>query len=83
MTPESRNSPSLYNGSLKHVFVATNRHALIDELLGVVISIWFAPSYKRGTRNCPRVEAGSNTSTVTLRVVGGDAKGRPESETVK
>jgi hypothetical protein len=30
-----------------------------------------------------RVEAGSNTSTVALRVVGGDEKGRLESETVK
>jgi hypothetical protein len=30
-----------------------------------------------------RVEARSNTSTVTLRVVGGDEKGSPESETVK
>jgi hypothetical protein len=29
------------------------------------------------------VEAGSNTSTVTLRVVGGDEKGSFESETVK
>jgi hypothetical protein len=29
------------------------------------------------------VEAGSNTSTVTLRVVGGDAKGSLKSETVK
>jgi hypothetical protein len=29
------------------------------------------------------VEAGSNTSTVTLRVVGGDQKGSLESETVK
>jgi hypothetical protein len=31
----------------------------------------------------PRVEAGSNTSTVTLRVVGGDEKGSLESEKVK
>jgi hypothetical protein len=31
----------------------------------------------------PRVEAGSNTSTVTLRVVGGDEKGSLESETAK
>jgi hypothetical protein len=31
----------------------------------------------------PRVEAGSNTSTVTLRVIGGDEKGSLESETVK
>jgi hypothetical protein len=30
-----------------------------------------------------RVEAGSNTSTVALRVVGGDEKGILESETVK
>jgi hypothetical protein len=31
----------------------------------------------------PRVEAGSNTSTVTLRVVWSDEKGSLESETVK
>jgi hypothetical protein len=30
-----------------------------------------------------RVEAGSNTSTVTLRVVGGDEEGSLKSETVK
>jgi hypothetical protein len=30
-----------------------------------------------------RVEAGPNTSTVTLRVVGGDEKGSLKSETVK
>jgi hypothetical protein len=30
-----------------------------------------------------RVEAGSNTSTVTLRVVGGYEKGNLKSETVK
>jgi hypothetical protein len=28
-------------------------------------------------------EAGSNTSTVTLRIVGGDEKGSLKSETVK
>jgi hypothetical protein len=31
----------------------------------------------------PRVEAGSNTPTVTLRVVGGEEKGSLKSETVK
>jgi hypothetical protein len=31
----------------------------------------------------PRVEEGSNTSTVTLRVIGGDEKGSLKSETVK
>jgi hypothetical protein len=30
-----------------------------------------------------RVEAGSNTSTVILRVIGGDEKGSLKSETVK
>jgi hypothetical protein len=30
-----------------------------------------------------RVEAGSNTSTVTLRVVGSDEKGSLKSDTVK
>jgi hypothetical protein len=34
-------------------------------------------------KSCPRVEAGSNTSTVTLRVVGGDEKGSLKCETVK
>jgi hypothetical protein len=29
------------------------------------------------------VEAGTNTSTVALRVIGGDGKGSLESETVK
>jgi hypothetical protein len=33
--------------------------------------------------SAPCVEAGSNTSTVTLRVVGGDEKGSLKSETVK
>jgi hypothetical protein len=36
-----------------------------------------------GDYNRTRVEAGSNTSTVTLRVIGGDEKGNLESETVK
>jgi hypothetical protein len=43
-----------------------------DIYRGSVVQLWFA-----------RVEAGSNTSTVTLRVVGGDEKGILESETVK
>jgi hypothetical protein len=35
------------------------------------------------SQSVSRVEAGSNTSTVTLREVGGDEKGSLESETVK
>jgi hypothetical protein len=38
--------------------------------------------YSRERESDSRVEAGSNTSTVTLRVVGGDEKGSLESETV-
>jgi hypothetical protein len=34
-------------------------------------------------RGITRVEAGSNTSTVTLRVVGGDEKGSLKTETIK
>jgi hypothetical protein len=46
-----------------------------------VFSVWFVPTcYKQ---NSLSVEAGSNTSTVALRVVGGDEKGSLESETVK
>jgi hypothetical protein len=37
----------------------------------------------REDRFMTHVEAGSNTSTVTLRVVGGDGKGSLKSETVK
>jgi hypothetical protein len=41
----------LDNSSLEHVSVTTSGHAVVDELLGVVIYIRFAPSSKRGTRN--------------------------------
>jgi hypothetical protein len=47
----------------------------------MVIFTRFVRRYKRRPENY-RVEAGSNTSTVTLRVVGGDEKGSLESETV-
>jgi hypothetical protein len=49
--------------------------------------MWSVPScYKQDklvVRQLPRVEAGSNTSTVTLRVVGDDEKGSLKCETVK
>jgi hypothetical protein len=52
-----------------------------------VFSVWSMPKcYKRhklGAAVRTRVEAGSNTSTVTLQVVGGDDKGSLKSETVK
>jgi hypothetical protein len=54
------------------------------EPLEAAISIRFSLSYE-GTSDqtrMSRVEAGSNTSTVALRVVGGVEKGSLESETV-
>jgi hypothetical protein len=52
----------------------------MEVLLEAVCSMWFAQSLYHST---DRVEAGSNTSTVTLRVVGGDKKRILKSETVK
>jgi hypothetical protein len=57
-----------------------------DKLFMYVFCLPSASAHKR-TRNSfagvSRVEAGSNTSTVTLRVVVGDKKGRLKSERVK
>jgi hypothetical protein len=50
-----------------------NVHETLEELWEAVFP----------TRSMPHVEAGSNTSTVALRVVGGDRKGSLESGTVK
>jgi hypothetical protein len=50
--------------------------------MDVLLSMQFMPRL-RYMINLSHVEAGSNTSTVTLRVVGGDEKGTLESETVK
>jgi hypothetical protein len=53
----------------------------------MVIHIRFASKLQKESTiqlpEFPRVEAGSNTSTVTLRVVGGDEKGSLKSETAK
>jgi hypothetical protein len=73
----------------KYVSAARNKHATIDELLGAMLSMRSVPYvYDYITKLCgrqaePRVVAGSNISTVTLRVVGGDEKGSLKSETVK
>jgi hypothetical protein len=51
--------------------------------------MWYVPKCHKqgrsvsGFRHTTCVEAGSNTSTVTLRVVGGDEKGSLKFETVK
>jgi hypothetical protein len=43
----------------------------------------YHPRYKYNRQRVTRVEAGSNTSIMTLRVVGGDEKGSLKLETVK
>jgi hypothetical protein len=73
--------------SNNHVPMTTNPHATIEELLETAFSTRSVPRcYKKDNwskLSSSRVEAGSNTSTVTLRVVGGDEKGSLKSETVK
>jgi hypothetical protein len=56
---------------------ALRQDGLADETVGPNIT-WLDL-----TQLNTRVEAGSNTSTVTLRVVGGDEKGSLKTETVK
>jgi hypothetical protein len=50
----------------------------IERLFSVWSTLWL---YNESCEPC--VEAGSNTSTVTLRVVGGDEKGSLKSQIVK
>jgi hypothetical protein len=64
------------------------RDAKIEELLGEVFSVRPVPrlyneKQLRLRERVTRVEAGSITSTVTLRVVGGEEKGSLKSETAK
>jgi hypothetical protein len=62
----------------KHAFPTIERLCFLRDLCKVVIK---KSSFEKLL--VPRVEAGSNTSTVTLRVVGGDEKGSLKCETVK
>jgi hypothetical protein len=55
---------------------ALRQDGLADETVGRNITLTLSSVHTR-------VEAGSNTSTVTLRVVGGDEKGSLKTETVK
>jgi hypothetical protein len=67
----------------------SRRLHLCHLLPSLYIPIWYAETssmlkqISSGNWDDPCVEAGSNTSTVTLRVVGGDEKGSLKSETVK
>jgi hypothetical protein len=62
-------------------------HATTEKVLQEVFCMWSAPYPLLGNRSLKhsrtRVKAGSNTSTVTLRVVGGDEKESLKFETVK
>jgi hypothetical protein len=62
-------------------------HTKIEELLEAVFSMQSVTRlHRKSTASYElesRVKAGSNISTVALRVVGGDEKGTLESETVK
>jgi hypothetical protein len=59
----------------------------MEAQLEAVFSMWSASRLYHASDSSilvpTRVEAGSNTSTVTLRVVGGDEKGSLKTETVK
>jgi hypothetical protein len=53
-------------------------HATVEELWEVVFYVGSAQRLSlepKPTKSHARVEAGSNTSTVVLRVLGGDEKG--------
>jgi hypothetical protein len=94
MEPEKQ--PLLENGNEtfvfrqrlgKHVSTSTDTHETTELLLETVFSIRSVKVVIKkiigATKLVACVEAGSNTSTVTLRVVGGDEKRIIESETVK
>jgi hypothetical protein len=71
----------------KQIPAATDMQSTIEEFWGTVFSTrsvqgGYKEEFGREYSDT-RVEAGSNTSTVTLRVVGGDEKGSFKSETVK
>jgi hypothetical protein len=64
-----------------HVIIPADTNATIEELLDSVFSMRSAQTLYNEEQSV--MEAGSKTSTVTLRVVGGDEKGSLKSETVK
>jgi hypothetical protein len=76
----------LDNGSVS-TFPLQRIDGVIYELFEMVGYIQFASKLQKEIsvqfKRVSRVEAGSNTSTVALRVVEGDEKGSLESDTVK
>jgi hypothetical protein len=65
-----------------------NRESIVKQRRGkqtssTIQTVFSVGSVQRGYKRSEFREAGSNTSTVTLRVVGGDEKGSLKSEAVK
>jgi hypothetical protein len=79
--------PLLGNDRETNKTTDVTRQRPLNSNRGTVFSVRSVPScYKQDSSRedwRPRVEAGSNTSTVTLQVVGGDEKGGLKSEIVK
>jgi hypothetical protein len=67
-----------YNKLLGYTIILKTEEDVFYVVLAAAIQ-----RYSQNTTKRSRVEAGSNTSTVALRVVGGDEKVSLESETVK
>jgi hypothetical protein len=81
-------SPLLNDGLLKHAPETTQTTVMETKLSRRCLLVCQAVENKETKRNTghsthARVEARSNTSTVTLRFVGGDEKGSLKCETVK
>jgi hypothetical protein len=69
---------------LKTCFHGSDWSSTINGVFYAVRAEIFYPRHVwKFVENKTRVEEGSNTSTVTLRVIGGDVKGSLKSETVK
>jgi hypothetical protein len=79
MSAESQTPVARVWPSRRHVMAPTNTHATIGELLEAVFSVRSLPRIHNedqlslGDSSC--VEAGSDTSTVALRIAGGDEEG--------
>jgi hypothetical protein len=65
------------------VSAPTDIYKKTEEYLEAVLSMRSVPRLYNEAKSSVRVEAESNTSTVTLRVVGGDEKGSLRYETAK
>jgi hypothetical protein len=83
MTSEGQNTNEARGDVRCCGYSSNNRGIVGNDVFCSVRAKW---EYKKGASELvfqPHVEAGSNTSTMTLRVVGGDEKGSLKCETVK